>query len=346
MKIPECYILRCLELAQKGAGNISPNPQVGAVIVHENTIIGEGWHEEYGQGHAEVNAVASVPDHLRHLLPHSTIYVNLEPCFHYGKTPPCVDLLLKCGFKKVVIAATDPNPKVAGQSVKKLREAGVEVITDILTEESEYLNRRFNTYMLEKRPYIILKWAQTKDAYFAPSSPSKKWISNALSKKLSHQWRAIEDAIMVGTTTAAVDNPNLNVREWQGRNPIRVVLDRHLSLNSSLQIFQGPQKTVIFTAKAAPNSPKAHVSYVTIDFEQDVIPQVLQHLYTLKIQSVIVEGGKTLLEAFIAGDYWDEARVFVGTDCWREGIKAPTLPQHLCISSEAIGDNLLNVFQK
>ncbi len=338
------YLHRCLEIARKGQGNISPNPMVGSVIVHKGSIIGEGWHEKYGEGHAEVNAVEAVPDHLRHLLPHSTIYVNLEPCFHYGKTPPCVDLLLKCGFKRVVIAATDPNPKVAGQSIEKLRAAGVEVITGILKMESEHLNRRFNTFMQKKRPYVILKWAETKDGYFAPNTPQQKWISNPLTKKITHQWRANEYAILVGTKTAAIDNPSLTVREWHGKHPLRLVIDRHLSLPKSLQLFQGSAKTVIFTAMQASHLDTHLLSHICLDFEQNIIPQIFTYLYQQKINSILVEGGQTLLHSFIERAYWDEARIFVGADCWGAGIKAPSLPLSFCHSEEQVANNLLRVY--
>ncbi|MEO1653709.1 MAG: bifunctional diaminohydroxyphosphoribosylaminopyrimidine deaminase/5-amino-6-(5-phosphoribosylamino)uracil reductase RibD, partial [Bacteroidota bacterium] len=235
---------RTLELASMGQGKVSPNPLVGAVIVWNQKIIGEGWHNKYGEAHAEVNAIQSVTDPT--LLSESSIYVNLEPCSHHGKTPPCADLLIKHQFKKVCIAHMDPNPLVAGNGVAKLQEAGIEVELGILEEEAQYLNRRFLRFMKDQRPYVIFKWAETADGFMARENFDSKWISNLLSRKLVHKWRAEEDGIMVGKNTARWDNPKLTVRDWSGKNPIRIVIDRQLELSPSLHLFDQQTPTICY----------------------------------------------------------------------------------------------------
>ncbi len=236
----ELFMQRAIELAQLGIGAVSPNPRVGCLVVHDNKIIGEGWHQKFGEAHAEVNAINSVKD--LSLLKESTIYVNLEPCSHEGKTPPCSDLLIKHQVKKVVIANTDTNPLVAGRGVEKLKKAGIAIMTGVLEKEGRELNRRFFTFMEKKRPYIILKWAQTSDGFIAQKNFESKWITNELSRQLVHRWRSEEDAVLVGTRTASHDNPSLTVRDWSGRNPTRIVIDRFLRLNDKLQLFDKKEK--------------------------------------------------------------------------------------------------------
>jgi diaminohydroxyphosphoribosylaminopyrimidine deaminase/5-amino-6-(5-phosphoribosylamino)uracil reductase len=240
----EVFMRRALELALLGMGSVSPNPMVGCVIIHHDKIVGEGWHKQYGEAHAEVNAIATIAD--KSLLKECTVYVNLEPCSHFGKTPPCADLLIEHRVKKVVVANLDSNPLVASEGVKKLRTAGIEVITGILEKEGRELNKRFFTFMEKQRPYIMLKWAETSDGFIARENFDSKWISNEYSRQLVHKWRAENDAVLVGTKTAFHDNPELNVRDWSGRNPVRIVLDRFLRLSEKLHVFDRKQKTLCY----------------------------------------------------------------------------------------------------
>ncbi len=355
------YIERCLQLAKLGMGTVAPNPMVGAVIVHQGQIIGEGWHQQYGQAHAERNAVANIAPHLRHLLPQSTLYVSLEPCAHYGKTPPCADYIIECAIKRVVVACGDPFEQVAGKGIEKLKNAGVEVIEQILEKEAKWLNRRFFTFHQQQRPYIILKWAQTQNGYFAPNNGTQQWISNAQCQTLSHQWRTQEAAIMVGTNTARIDNPQLNARLWQGKQPLRIVIDRHLILPPSLHLFDGTQKTLVFAHNNAQNQakwqqfahqlPKPHalssINCAFLDPEADSLPQIWQYLYQQNIQSVIVEGGAQWLQSIIQSGVWDEARLFIAPQQWQSGMAAPTLPpQCPLINHYKIGNNELVVKTK
>lgn len=248
---PIQFMRRALELAEWGRGYVSPNPLVGCVIVHEDRIIGEGWHREYGGPHAEVNAVNSVENQA--LLSESTVYVTLEPCAHWGKTPPCANLLVEKKVKKVVIAATDSNPLVGGRGIEILKNAGIEVETGILEKDARWQNRRFFTQIEKQRPYVILKWAQTQDGFVAKENFDSKWISNSHSRQLVHKWRAEEDAILVGKNTAAYDNPRLDVRDWVGKNPIRVVLDSKLELSSELNLFDQSIPTLVFNALKSDN---------------------------------------------------------------------------------------------
>ncbi len=333
---------RAIELANRAGGHNAPNPRVGAVIVHQDKIIGEGYHERCGEGHAEVNAVASVrPEDLR-LLAASTIYVTLEPCFHYGKTPPCVELILKHKFPRVVIACKDPFEKVAGQSIQKLKAAGVEVVVGILEQEASWVVRRFFTNVQKKRPYILLKFAQSKDGFMG--DPSKEIaISNALSKRVVHQWRSEETAIMVGTNTALIDNPQLNNRLFYGRSPLRLVLDRQLRLPDHLYLFDGSIETWVFTAQKKQASQK-NVRYVTLDFDENLLPSILEYLYEQKIQSVMIEGGQQLLQGFIAANLWDEAKVLCSNLCLGEGVIAPNIPTQYLQFEEPLGDNWVKTY--
>ncbi|MFK7904892.1 MAG: bifunctional diaminohydroxyphosphoribosylaminopyrimidine deaminase/5-amino-6-(5-phosphoribosylamino)uracil reductase RibD [Chitinophagales bacterium] len=336
------FMRRAIQLAQKGLGSVAPNPMVGAVIVHQNRIIGEGWHQRFGEGHAEVNAIASVNATDKHLLSSSTIYVTLEPCAHYGKTPPCAKLIVKNQISKVVIGCLDPNPKVAGRGVQILKDAGVEVVVGIEVQECQHLTRRFLTFHQQHRPYIILKWAETADGFFASEKPEQKWISNRIAKRLSHRWRTEETAILVGRQTAAIDNPKLNARLWKGKNPTRLVIDRQNILKKDLHLFDQSIPTVVFTAKKANSLQNLH--YQTLDFSQNIVPQILQYLYEQQINSLIIEGGKQVLQSFIDFGLWDEARVFVGNQYWGEGIAAPILRSVKFLQKEQIGDNDLHIF--
>ena len=316
----EHFMHRALELAKLGAGCVSPNPLVGCVIVHDGKIIGEGWHKKYGEAHAEVNAVNSI--HEKKLLKESTVFVNLEPCSHFGKTPPCADLLIQHQVKKVVIANEDPNPLVAGHGIKKLKEAGCDVEIGVLENEGKELNKRFFAFMEKKRPFILLKWAQTEDGFIAHSNYASRWISSEFSRQLVHKWRSEEDAVLVGTKTAAHDNPALSVRDWSGRNPVRIVIDRFLRLPSKLNLFDKTQKTICYNVLKHEEHP--NLTLVRLD-EQDFIKQLVHDLYKQKIQSVMIEGGAQTLKLFIDAGLWDEARIFTSTRSFDDGIAAPTL---------------------
>lgn len=331
MSRDELYMKRCMELAMNGHGSVSPNPLVGAVIVHNDLIIGEGWHRKYGEAHAEVNAVASVAN--PELLHESTIYVNLEPCSHHGKTPPCADLIIKHKFKRVVVGMIDPYPEVAGKGIARIRQAGIEVSTGVLEDACTQLNKRFITYHLHKRPYVILKWAQSNDGLLAPHKhlltetefEQKRHLSGPVVQRLVHKWRGEEDAILVGTHTAEWDNPMLNTRAWPGRNPVRVILDAHLRLPHHLHIFDGSQRTFIIADHTNINAPGKHqgVTYLYIDFAKDISTQVLEVLYQQKISSLIIEGGNKTLSAFTETKTWDEAQIFHAPKSLGSGVPAP-----------------------
>lgn len=320
----ELFMLRAMELARLGTGSVSPNPLVGCVIVCNEKIIGEGWHHKWGEAHAEVNAVNSVVD--KSSLTASTVYVNLEPCSHFGKTPPCADLLVRTGVRKVVIANLDIHPNVGGNGIRKLQEAGIEVITGVLEQQGRELNRAFFTSIEKNRPYIILKWAQTADGFMAHKNFDSKWISNEFSRQLVHRWRSEEDAVLVGTRTAGHDNPQLNVRDWSGRNPVRIVIDRFLRLPKNLALLKGPQKTICYNILK--HEEHAHLSLIRLD-EEEFIQQLVHDLPRHDIQSVIVEGGALTLDLFIAAGLWDEARVFHSTRSMGEGIQAPVVKGRL-----------------
>ena len=311
---------RALELAENGIGQVSPNPMVGCVVVYQGKIIGEGWHRKYGQGHAEVNAIASVAD--KSLLKESTVYVSLEPCSHHGKTPPCASLLVKHQVKEVVICNTDPNPLVAGGGIRLLKEAGIKVRWGVLEEEGLWLNRRFFTYIERNRPFIILKWAQTADGFMARANYDSKWISNPFSRKLVHKWRAEEPAIMVGRNTVKYDDPELNVRSWEVNNqhPLRVIIDRQLELPKERKVFDGNLPTLCYNLKE--EKEEENLQFVKLS-EKDFLPQLFEHLYQQKIQSVLVEGGPKLLELLLEKELWDETRLFISSHTFRHGLAAP-----------------------
>jgi diaminohydroxyphosphoribosylaminopyrimidine deaminase/5-amino-6-(5-phosphoribosylamino)uracil reductase len=345
VKIHEKYIRRCIELAKNGLGTTYPNPLVGSVIVYDDKIIGEGWHKKAGEPHAEVNAVNSVKD--KSLLKKATIYVSLEPCSHFGKTPPCCDLIIKNKIPNVVIGTVDPNVKVAGNGIKKLMEAGIHVTVGILEEECNELNKRFFTFHEKKRPYIILKWAESQDGYIAPKEKSEKkpvWITNQYSRQLVHKWRTEEQAILVGTQTAIDDNPKLNARDWSGNNPIRVVLDQNNRIPKDNYIFDNQVKTILFSKSKRPIE-KENCIFEYIDFEQNIATQIIQSLYQHQIQSIIIEGGRQTLQTFIDANLWDEARVFIGNNEFKEGTKAPNLGKNQ-FKKQSIGNDQLILTRK
>jgi diaminohydroxyphosphoribosylaminopyrimidine deaminase/5-amino-6-(5-phosphoribosylamino)uracil reductase len=317
-EIYEFFMQRALDLATLGKGHVSPNPLVGCVIVHYGKIIGEGWHQKYGEAHAEVNAVHSVVD--KNLLQESTVYVTLEPCSHHGKTPPCADMLIREKVKTVVVANLDTNPLVAGEGIKKLRAAGIDVITGVLDKKGREMNKRFFTFIEKQRPYIILKWAETADGFIARANHDSKWISDEYSRQLVHQWRTQEDAVLVGSRTAQHDNPQLNVRDWTGRNPVRVVIDRFLKLSDKLHLFDGTQRTICYNLLK--HELHSNISLIRLE-EQNFVQQLVHDLYKQKIQSMIVEGGAQTLQLFLDAGLWDEARVFVSPNSFGKGIKAP-----------------------
>jgi len=313
------YMSRALELAKLSRGHVSPNPMVGCVIVHDGKIIGEGFHQKYGEAHAEVNAVNAVKDES--LLPESTAYVTLEPCAHHGKTPPCADLLVSKNIKRVVLACRDSFDQVDGKGIDKLEKAGIAVSVGILEKEALELNRRFFTSIQKERPYVILKWAQTTDGFVARSNYDSKWISNSHSRQLVHKWRTEEDAILVGKNTAIHDDPSLTAREWNGRNPIRILLDSNLEVYRKSALFNSDAPTLIFNA--IKDEKENNLEWIKTDMNNPW--SVLRKLHERKIQSVIIEGGSQVLNSFINENCWDEARVFISNQTFEEGIKAPEI---------------------
>ncbi len=338
MTSDEHFMQRAIELAKLGVGRVSPNPLVGCVIVCDGAVIGTGWHKKYGEAHAEVNAINSVKD--KELLKNSTIYVNLEPCAHTGKTPPCADLLVKHQVRKVVIANIDPNPLVGGKGIEKLKDAGIEVVMGMLEKEGKKLNNRFFTFIEKQRPFIILKWAQTQDGFIAHSNYESRWISSEFSRQLVHKWRSEEDAVLVGTKTASHDNPTLSVRDWSGRNPIRVVIDRFLRLPSTLKLFDKTQKTICYNILKHEVHP--NLNLVRLD-ETDFINQLVHDLYKQKIQSLIVEGGTQTIKLFIDAELWDEARIFTSTRSFGDGIGAPSFQGDI-ISADLVSNDELKIY--
>lgn len=337
-------MFRCLELAKNGLGNVAPNPMVGCVIVLNNKILGEGYHQQFGEAHAEVNAINSVKN--KELLPLSTLYVNLEPCAHVGKTPPCADLIIKNNIKKVVIGCLDTYSEVAGKGIERLKNAGIEVVVGVLKNESLELNKRFFMFHNKKRPYIILKWAETKDGFIDVDRECNKidnWITSPLSKKLVHKWRSEEAAIMIGTNTALNDNPQLNVREWMGKNPIRIVLDLKLRLPEELHLFDKTIPTLVFNYEK--ESTEKNLEFIQLTYSKPLISQCLEVLHKKNILSVIIEGGAMLLESFINENVWDEARVFIGDKIFEKGLKAPNT-NLLPSSTEKISDDVLLIYKK
>lgn len=318
---------RCFELARKGLGLTRTNPLVGCVIVHHDRIIGEGYHHEFGGPHAEVNAIRSVKD--ASMLPESTLYCNLEPCAHHGKTPPCSALITQKKIRRVVISNLDPFPSVNGEGIRQLEEAGIHVDKGCLAGEGQYVNRRFFTYLEKNRPHVILKWAQTADGFIdlerEPGDPvGTNWITGKVCRTLVHKWRAEEAAVMVGTNTVLTDNPRLNVRRWTGEDPVRVTMDRHARLGSGAKILDGTQDTILFTSAQGSFPGKTHSIRVNPAFD---LEELLEELHDQRIVSVMVEGGARLIRSFLVSGLWDEARVFTGRISFSQGVKAPEMNQ-------------------
>ena len=341
MNIHEKYIKRCIELAQNGLGNTYPNPMVGSVIVRKGEIIGEGWHQKAGEAHAEVNAINSVDD--EEILKRSTIYVSLEPCSHFGKTPPCSDLIIAKGIKKVVIGTMDPFAKVAGRGIKKLLEAGCEVNVGVLEEECLELNKRFFTYHKKQRPYIILKWAQTQDEFIAPELKDGNrpvWITNKYSGQLVHKWRSEEASILVGTKTVQKDNPSLNVRKWTGNDPVRIIIDKDIKTPEDFSVLDGSAKTIILCQQKPKSAEIENLIFEEIEFSDNISEEICEILYKHELQSVIIEGGSRTLQQFIDSSLWDEARIFTGKAEFQAGTKAPDISGKLISETKVSGDNL------
>ncbi|MFD1614270.1 bifunctional diaminohydroxyphosphoribosylaminopyrimidine deaminase/5-amino-6-(5-phosphoribosylamino)uracil reductase RibD [Gelatiniphilus marinus] len=327
----ETYIKRCLEIAKNGLGTTRPNPMVGAVIVYNNSIIGEGYTSKYGENHAEVNAINAVAN--KSLLKKATLYVTLEPCSHFGKTPPCSDLIIKHQIPNIVIGCVDDNKKVAGKGIEKLKNAGCHVTVGLLENECKKHHKRFFTFHNKKRPYIILKWAETADGFIAPKTKNVQkpvWITNVFSRQLTHKWRAEEQAILVGTNTVIQDNPSLTARDWIGQNPIRVVIDKDNKLSKDYAVFNDEAETIITSKK-------------DINYNSNVAKQICDVLFQKNINSVIIEGGTKTLQTFIDENLWDEARVFKGNTVFKEGVKTPVFFGKL-ISEEKIMTDSLKIY--
>ena len=336
------YIKRCMELAQLAKGSTAPNPMVGALLEHEGRIIAEGWHKEYGQAHAEVNCLENVKEEDKQLIEHSTMYVNLEPCAHYGKTPPCATRLVAEKVKKVVIANIDPFEKVGGRGIEILERGGVEVETGVMEQEGAWLNRRFFCFHTNKRPYIILKWAQTADGFFAPLDKSRFQVTNKESQQLVHKWRTEEAAIMVGYNTALNDDPQLTARLWEGRQPLRIALDRALKLPRSHKLFDNSAETWVINEHRAGKLGGAKL--VEIQFGKNLLPVLMTELYEKDKLSLIVEGGASLLGSFIEMGLWDEARIFTAANTLDEGIPAPKLENAISAFETNIAGDTLCVY--
>jgi len=336
---------RCIELAKNGLGTTYPNPLVGSVIVHNGKIIGEGWHKKAGENHAEVNAVNSVKD--KSLLKEATIYVNLEPCSHFGKTPPCCDLIIANEIPNVVIGTVDPFTKVAGNGIKKLIESGKNVTVGVLDDECNELNKRFFTFHQKKRPYVILKWAETTDGFIAPSMQKPLqhdklkpvWITNPYSRQLVHKWRTEEQAILVGTNTVLDDNPKLDARDFSGNNPIRIVLDKSHKISENYHVKDNAQKTIFITENEN-FIPTENCIYENAIFDINIISSICDIFYKNDIQSIIIEGGSKTLQSFIDANLWDEARVFIGQTTFQNGTLAPTFSGNSFASFYIMNDEL------
>ncbi|OQA02151.1 MAG: Riboflavin biosynthesis protein RibD [Bacteroidetes bacterium ADurb.Bin408] len=341
------FMQRCIQIAQNGLGFVAPNPMVGCVIVHKDVIIGEGYHKQYGEAHAEVHAINAVSD--KSLLSRSTLYVNLEPCAHYGKTPPCTDLIIKHKLPRVVIANTDSNPLVAGKGIKKLTEAGCKVTTGVLEKEGRFLNRRFFTFHEQKRPYLILKWAESADGFIdklrdknAEIKPN--WITSERTRAIVHKWRTEEAAIMAGTNAVLNDNPSLTARDWKGKNPVRVILDRMLLVPISYHVYSSDAPTFIFNT--IKSGTQDNVKFIRHSFDAGLIDYMLSYLYESGLQSLIIEGGACTLNAFINKNLWDEARVFKGQVYYTKGVAAPALKETPDLVSNYGGDILFTFYNK
>jgi len=330
------YMFRCLQLAQYGVGYVAPNPMVGAVLVYDDRIIGEGYHHHFGEAHAEPNAINSVKQ--PELLQDATLYVSLEPCSHYGKTPPCADLIVNSGISRVVIGTLDPNPKVSGRGVEVLQEAGIEVLVGVMEKECRELNKRFFIFQEQKRPYILLKWAQTQDGFMdrkrRDNTESPLQISNTITKQMTHKMRSENQAILVGVNTVLLDNPSLTVRDWTGKSPVRIAIDRQGRIPTNFNLMDGSVRTIIFTEILRKN--EHNLEFIKINFDEHALPNILQNLFEQNIHSVMVEGGASILNIFIEAGLWDEANIEVSPLRIADGVKAPVL-NLLPISKNTVG---------
>jgi diaminohydroxyphosphoribosylaminopyrimidine deaminase/5-amino-6-(5-phosphoribosylamino)uracil reductase len=337
------YMHRCLQLAQLGHGNVAPNPMVGAVLVYEGKIIGEGYHKEYGKSHAEVNCINSVEDEDRHLIASSILYVSLEPCAHYGKTPPCSDLIIEHQIPKVVVGCRDPFKQVAGKGIEKMQRAGIHVSVGVLERECKELNKRFFTFHTQHRPYIVLKWAQTMNGKIGLSNTDRLFITNEFTNRLVHKWRSEEMGILVGTNTAMLDNPELTNRLWSGKSAVRLIVDMHLRLPSSLKIFNEQRPTIIFNI--VQHKEEGAVRYYQVTEDVNFVHQILNGCYQMSIESILIEGGAKLLQSFIDEGMWDEAKVITNETLHVErGLPAPQLSSCELVGSEKIFSDRINFY--
>jgi diaminohydroxyphosphoribosylaminopyrimidine deaminase/5-amino-6-(5-phosphoribosylamino)uracil reductase len=346
--IHQQYMYRCLQLAKQGAGHVALNPMVGAVLVYNERIIGEGYHQKFGEAHAEVNCInKALSNCLNDLtaISRSTLYVSLEPCAHFGKTPPCADLIIKHKIPKVVIGCRDPFKEVDGKGIEKLEAAGVEVVTGVLEEDCKDLNRRFFTFHTKKRPYIILKWAETADGKISLADGQRLHISNEYTNRLVHKWRSEEAAILVGTNTVIDDDPELTTRLWPGNSPVRMIVDMNLRVPASLKIFNGQTRTIIFNS--IKHEESGSLLYYQVSRDVSLVQQVVNALYQLNIQSVIVEGGAKLLQSFIDEGMWDEARVIRNTELVTgRGLEAPVLKNYNNAGVTQLFDDRISIYSK
>ncbi len=339
----ELYMQRCLQLALLGAGNVAPNPMVGALLVNEGTVIGEGFHKQYGQAHAEVNCINNVPANLAYLIPLSTLYVSLEPCNHTGHTGPCTDFIIRHNIKKVVVACRDSYEKVNGSGIEKLRHAGIEVTEGILEKEALFLNRPFFTFHKKQRPYIILKWAQTTNGFISTKDGQRLKISNKLTDRLVHRWRSEAAAIIVGSNTARQDNPSLTTRLWPGKNPVRIIIDKHLQLPAHLNIFDKKAPTIIINT--IKHSEDGNLFYYQTAEAENMLAVVINLLHQRNLISLIVEGGTKLLQSFIEEGLWDEARIITAKkNTVATGVRAPILSNCVLQHREQIEDDEIQYF--
>lgn len=347
------YMHRCLQLASLGNGHVAPNPMVGAVLVHNHRIIGEGYHSHYGTAHAEVNCISSVKNEDQELIEHSTLYVSLEPCAHFGKTPPCADLIIEKNIPRVVIGCRDPFNEVNGKGIEKLRNAGITVISDVLQDECKKLNKRFFCFHTRNRPFIILKWAQTINNRISNGDHSRLKISNEFSDRMVHKWRSEEMAIMVGTNTALFDDPQLNTRSWPGNDPVRLIPDLHLRLPHDLKIFSKGQTTIVFNlhqhtieAPSVKELTGKGVHYYQVSEDASMVHQVMNALYGLKINSVLIEGGAQLLQSFIDEDAWDEARIITNEKMTvPDGLSAPVLKNEDLFDTHSLSNDVIRSYK-
>ncbi len=335
---------RCLQLAALGAGRVAPNPMVGALLVHDGIIIGEGYHQQYGQAHAEVNCISSVHESNKDKINQSILYVSLEPCSHFGKTPPCAQFIIENKIPEVVIGCRDPNKVVNGKGIALLKDAGIKVTEDVLEKECKDLNKRFFTFHTLQRPFIILKWAESRDGKMAGAGGGRILISNDLTNRLVHRWRSEEAAILVGTNTAITDDPILNARLWPGNDPVRMVIDRELILPTSLHLFDHSAPTLVFNTKREESDEK--LSYIKITEAVDFLQSMMHLLYKKNIQSVLVEGGAKLLQSFIDAGLWDEARVIINEKLMiGKGINAPILVNSSLVGRQTIAADKISIYQ-